>query len=219
MQKKSKLSRKQQRLAIEWFPLVKMIAGFFLQNRPRWQHGIYRDDLEGEGYLALTKAARTYDPARLPYPKAYFARAILNSMYKQIKRATRRPAEWKISLEEAADLLPVIESPDHLRLVIEDLGEDAELATDRFRSGHTLRQISEDHGVSLRVASVRSRDLARRIADALDIRLPPPRRGTARPDVDTSRPHPPGSKASGFPAGTRPDRPQSKTDRRRGGRR
>lgn len=219
MQKKSKLSKKQQALATEWLPLVKMIAGFFLQNRPRWQHGIYRDDLEGEGYLALTKAARTYDPKRLPYAKAYLARAILNSMYKQIRRATRRPADWKVSLQEAAELLPVIEEPDHLRLIIEDLGEDAELASDRFRDGHTLRQISEDHGVSLRVASVRSRALAKKIADALDIRLPPPRRDTARPDVDTSRPRPPGSRASEFPAGTNPNKPPSKRGRGRGGRR
>lgn len=214
MQKKSRLSKRQQALATEWYPLVKMIAGFFLQNRPRWQHVIYRDDLEGEGYLALTKAAKSYDPTRgLAYPKAYFARAILNSMYKQIKRATRRPAEWKVSLEEAADLLPVIESPDYLRLAIQDLGEDEELASDRFREGRTLRQISEDHGVSLRVASVRSRELARTLANALDIRLPAPKTNPERRPASNTRGRPGGSKACGYPSGTNPRRPPTKKRR------
>ena len=75
-----------------------MLAKFFLQNRPIWQRGVLRDDLEGEGMLALAKASRTYDPKRLPYPKAYFARAILNSMLKYIKKATRQPRENRVTL-------------------------------------------------------------------------------------------------------------------------
>lgn len=216
MRKRSRLSKRQQALATEWYPLVRMIAGFFLQNRPRWQHAIYRDDLEGEGYLALTKAAKSFDPARLSYPKAYFARAILNSMYKQIKRATRRPAEWKISLDEAADLMPVIESPDYLGLAIQDLGEDEELASDRFRQGNTLRQISDDHGVSLRVASLRSREIAKKLATALDIRLPAPKSGRARPAASNTHARSSGSKAYGFPSGTKPGRCPPKSDRNRG---
>ena len=172
MPKRLRLSKKRQALAAEYVPLAQMLAKFFVQNRPHWQKRVYVEDLEGEGYLALTKAARTYDPKRLPYPKAYFARAILNSMYKYIKRATRTPAEWKISLQEAADLLPVIESPDYLALAISDLGEDQELATDRFQNGHTLRTIAADHALSLRAASVRSRALAKTLAEALDIQLP-----------------------------------------------
>jgi DNA-directed RNA polymerase specialized sigma24 family protein len=180
MPRKSRLSKKQQLLAAEWAWLVTMLAKFFVQNRPHWQKKIFIDDLEGEGYLALTKAARTYDKARLPYPKAYFCRAIMNSMYKWIKRSQRMPGDWKISLQEAADLMPVIESPDYLKLAIEDLGEDAELATDRFANGHTLRRIAEDHDISLRLASVRSRALAKTISEALDIRLRPRVEGAER---------------------------------------
>lgn len=175
MPRRLKLSKKRQTLAADYVPLAQMLARFFVQNRPHWQKRIYVEDLEGEGFLALTKAARTYDPTRLPYPKAYFARAIMNSMYKYIKRATRQPAEWKISLQEAADLLPVVESPDFLGLAISDLGPDADLARDRFQRGHTLRAIAESHSLSLRAASVHSRSLAKRLAERLDIRLPPHR--------------------------------------------
>ncbi len=154
-------------------------------------------DLEGEGYLALTKAARTYDQKRLPYPKAYFARAIMNAMYKSIKKATRMPGEWKISLQEAEDLLPMVEDPDYLSLAISDLSEgDQQIASDRFESGHTLRTIAENHQISLRAASVRSRELARTLAEALDIRLSPRAPEALCPSRGSSRCNPSSSSAS-----------------------
>jgi hypothetical protein len=172
-----------------------MLARFFIKARPGWQKSALLPDLEAEGFLALTKAARTYDKKRLPYPKAYFARACMNAMYKWIKRVNRQPAEWKISLEEASDLLPVLESPDYLRMAIDDLGEDKELAADRFQKGHTLRTIAGDHQISLRLASVRSRALAARLSESLGIRLEPrgpsderPLRGTRRSSSSSSSP-------------------------------
>ncbi len=173
-----------------------MLARFFVQNRPHWQRSSYLPDLEGEGFLALTKAARTYDQSRLPYPKAYFARAILNAMLKQIKKLTRQPADWKISLQEAADLLPVMEHPNYLGLALEDLGDDEDLATDRFAHGHTLRRIAEDHDISLRAASVRSRELATRLAQSLGIRLPPPVPEAVGPNRNTTRRGSPGASSS-----------------------
>jgi RNA polymerase sigma factor (sigma-70 family) len=174
MQKRLRLSKKRQELAAEYVDLARMLARFFVQNRPAWQKGVLVPDLEGEGFLALTKAARTYDPKKLPYPKAYFARACLNAMYKAIKKTTRQPGEWKISLQEAEDLLPVLENPDYLGLAIQDLpAEHQQLAADRFQEGQTLRTIAEGHDISLRAASVRSRELARNLAAALDIRLAP----------------------------------------------
>ena len=172
MKKKSRLSKRQQRLATEYLPLVRLLAKFFLQSRPHWQRSLYVDDLEGEGFLALSKASRTYDPARLPYPKAYFARAILNAMLKSIKKMTRMPGLNKISLAEAADLCPSHDSVDHIRLAIDDLPTDVQaIATDRFINGSTLRTLSRDHQIPLRVASRSAAALAKQIAESLDIAL------------------------------------------------
>jgi DNA-directed RNA polymerase specialized sigma24 family protein len=155
-------------------PLASMLAKFFVQNRPGWQKQLYVQDLEAEGYLALVKAADTYDPKRLPYPRAYFARACLNGMYKLIKKLTRTPGVEKISLEEAADVLPEFDELDHLRLAISELPEeDRALATDRFIHGRTLHWVAENHQIPLRVASRRSRRLAASVAAALGIRLSP----------------------------------------------
>jgi RNA polymerase sigma factor (sigma-70 family) len=179
-----------------------MLARFFVQNRPSWQKQILIPDLEGEGFLALTKAARTYDKKKLPYPKAYFARAIMNAMYKSIRKTTRQPGNWKISLQEAADLLPILESPDYLNLAIDDLDEsDQGLARDRFQGGQTLRTIAEGHCISLRSASVRSRTLARTLAEALDIRLSPHAPDTGRRSRGTSPENSSGASASGHPRG------------------
>lgn len=197
MQKRSRLSKRRHGMVVEYLPLATMLAKFFVQSRPPWQRSVLFPDLEAEGYLALTKAARTYDPKRLPYPKAYFARAIMNAMYKWIKRGARQPGEWKVSLEEAEEFLPVLEHPDYLRLAIEDLPEDQQqLAIDRFQGGQTLRKISEGHQINLRVASVRSRELAKQIAAALDIRLAPRQQGRRCPNDDKSG-GPGGRRASG----------------------
>lgn len=204
MRKRSKLSKYRQELAAEYVDLARMLARFFVQSRPAWQKAVLIPDLEGEGFLALTKAARTYDKKRLPYPKAYFARAIMNAMYKWIKRQSRQPADWKISLQEAEDLLPLIESPDYLNMAIEDLPEDVQdLARDRFQGGHTLRTIAENHEMSLRLASVKSRELAKNLASALDIRLQPREPEGRCRSHGSNRKNPPDTWASGSHPGRR----------------
>ena len=175
MTKRLRLSAKRQRLVVEYLPLAQILAKYFLQNRPGWQRSVLVEDLQSEGYLALVKAARTYDPKRLPYPKAYFARAVLNSMYKAIKKLARQPGDMRITLEEAADLLPEFDHIDHIRLAIADLPEwEQELATDRFINGKTLRALAESHEISLRAASRRATALAKALAAALGIQLPLP---------------------------------------------
>ncbi|NDC35715.1 MAG: hypothetical protein EBZ51_10160, partial [Synechococcaceae bacterium WB9_2_112] len=80
-------------LVTEYHHMVVTAAKYFLANRPSWQRQALLGDIEGEGYLALCRAARTYDASRLPYPKRYFAQAILNAQLKAIRRLTRSPGE------------------------------------------------------------------------------------------------------------------------------
>lgn len=191
MMKRSKLSKYRQGLVVEYHGLVTILSRYFLQNRPAWQRSVLIGDLEGEGYLALCKAARTYDKTKLPYPKAYFARAILNAMLKSIKRVTRTPGENKISLQEAAELAPDFDHLDHLRLAIESLPiEDQQIAMDRFMCGATLRTLSAVHDVPLRVASLSAARLQRQLAQSLDIRLTPREPAARHPKESSSRERP-----------------------------
>jgi len=171
MSKRSKLLKRHLGLIDEWMHLVKTLARYFVQSRPSWQRSMYVEDLEGDGYLALVKAARTYDPARLPYPKAYFARAILNSMLKSIKKTTRVPGA-RVSIEQAEYQLPDFDEVNFIRLAIEALPEcDRAIAGDRFLDGCTIRAIALKHELPLRIASLRSRRLAKTLAVSLGIEL------------------------------------------------
>ena len=193
MIKKSRLSKARQALVVKYLPLAQILSRYFVATRPHGQRTVRVDDLLGEGYLALVKAARTYDRARLPYPKAYFARAILNAMYKAIKRAVRQPGEVRISMAEAADLLPDFDHMDHLRLAIAELPEDDQpLANDRFVAGLTLRALALAHQIPLRQAARRSSQLAGILAGSLGIQLMPRdaasrhHKGSSSPDFSPS---------------------------------
>lgn len=182
MTRSLKLSAKRQKLVVEYMGLAEILAKYFLQNRTHWQRSVLLPDLQSEGYLALCRAARTYDPKRLPYPKAYFARAILNALYKQIKKLNRQPGDVRITLEEAAEILPEFDQLDHVRLAIADLPEwEQELATDRFVHGKTLRALAESHQISLRAAARRSTALAKALAESLGIQLVLPGADSACP--------------------------------------
>lgn len=178
------MTKRQRALTEEYYSLVPLLGGYFLQHRPPWQRSNLRGDLEGEGLLALCKAARTYDPKRLPYPRAYFARAILNSMLKWIRKATRQPCENRVSLTDAEQVVCFNEELDHLRLAIEALpAEEWEFACERFIEGATLRQLAADHQIPVKHASARAHSLATALADSLGIHLPQPRQARGhRPD-------------------------------------
>ena len=180
MRKKSKglPTKKQQDLVIEYQFLVKLLAGFFLQNRPAWQREMYRDDLEGEGFLALTKASRTYDKARLPYPKAYFARAILNSMLKSINKTNKQKKCISVAAAMRDGKLNMSHEIDYLGFAIEDLlPEEKKIAISRFIELKTLRAIAKEHGLNLWEAFYRSQKLAKKLSDALGIQPAWPSRG------------------------------------------
>lgn len=172
--KKSRLSKARQKLAIEYMPLVKVLARYFSASRPDWQRASMMPDLEGEGYLALAKAAVTYDKSRLPYPKAYFARAILNAMCKHVRKITRTPGE-RVDMDQAEAERYQTEELDHLRLAIADLDPaDQEFAVMRFLQSKTLRALSEECDTPLRIVSLRNRRLVGELSRALGIHLPQP---------------------------------------------
>jgi RNA polymerase sigma factor (sigma-70 family) len=202
MTKRLKLSRKRQALVVEYVPLADVLAKYFLQNRPPWQRGVLVDDLRSEGLLAITKAARTYDPKRLPYPKAYFARACLNAMYKQIKKINRQPGDIRITLAEAEELMPDYDHMDHLRLAIADLPVESQaIATDRFVGGQTLRSLAQTHQISLRSAARQSSHLSRTLAESLDIRLQPRDTGSGCRSRNSTPARPSCSSACASPCG------------------
>ena len=200
MKKKSRLSKARQRLAIEYMPLVKMLARYFVSQREHWQRKNFLPELEGEGFLALSKAAVTYDKKRLPYPKAYFARAILNSMLKFMKKNTKLSGS-RMPLVTIEGIVPVYDEVDHLRLAIESLDEeDQEFAIERFIEDKTLRALSEDNDLPMRIIVMKNRRLMKTLCHKLGIQISNPGEDVARP-AGYSNPRNPSDKraSSSFP--------------------
>jgi len=181
MKANSRLSKRRHQLVVDHMPLAEMLARFFVQNRPPWQRRSLCEDLAAEGYLALTRAARTYDRAKLPYPRAYFARACLNAMYKSVRKLTRQPGV-KLTLAEAEQLLPDFDRLDHIRIAVDELPqEDRQFAYERFVCGLTLQTLADQHEMPLKQVSRRAARLAQTLAGALEIQLPLPSAGDERP--------------------------------------
>lgn len=217
--KKSKLSKARQKLAVEYMPLVRMLSRYFVSQRPGWQRSAMIPDLESEGYLALSKAAITYDKKKLPYPKAYFARAVLNAMCKFMRKITRSPGE-RVAMSEAEHQLRTEDELDHLRLAIEGLDEaDQEFAAQRFIENMTLRQLSEENDSAMRIVTMKNRRLMKELAEKLDIRLPMPGKDSCNRWASTCPKNSSGSQAceslpgkacSQFSSKTNPGRPAGK---------
>lgn len=169
MSRPSKLSSKQQLLVVEYTDMVSVVARCFVQNRPHWQRSALIPELEGEGYLALCKAARTYSQTRLPYPKAYFARAILNAMLKSVKRLTRTPGE-KVGMDVAEQEMAFNEERDDLADAIAGMDErDKAMAICRFVRKQRIIDLADEFNLNIRSASLASQRLARQIAERLGI--------------------------------------------------
>lgn len=188
MSRPSKLSSKQQLLVVEYTDMVSVVARCFVQNRPHWQRSALMPELEGEGYLALCKAARTYSKARLPYPKAYFARAILNAMLKSVKRLTRTPGE-KVGMDVAEQEMAFNEERDDLADAIAGMDErDKAMAICRFVRKQRIIDLADEFNLNIRSASLASQRLARQIAERLGIPAEQLGPGRVRPSRNTTRP-------------------------------
>lgn len=185
-----KLTKKQQALVTEYTEMVTVVARYFVQNRPGWQKAALIPDLEGEGYLALCKAARTYDPKRLPYPKRYFGQAILNAMLKAIRKLTRTPGD-RVGMVVAEAETASTDQRDDLAEAISGMDErDKAMAVCRFVRKRRIVDLADEFSLNLRSASVASRRLAKQIARRLGILDELPELGRGRRRRSTTRPSP-----------------------------
>lgn len=197
--------------------MVTVVARCFVQNRPAWQRSSLIPELEGEGYLALCRAARTYNPKLLPYPKAYFARAILNAMLKNIRRLTRTPGE-RVGLDVAEQEAAVYDQQDDLADAISGMDErDKAMAICRFIRKKRIADLAEEFQLNIRSASLASRRLARQIGRRLGIPDELLEQGYESPTVSTRRPSPGrcvSSPASSLSPASASNRSGGTTDRR-----
>jgi len=95
------LTKEQQKVAEQALPLVKVCIASFSRAYPCLRKVAACCDLEGAAYLAVRRAAKTYNPDKAGI-SAYFSIAIRNAMLQEVQREMRTQAHSirRIPLEQ-----------------------------------------------------------------------------------------------------------------------
>ena len=147
----------------------KAIAGL-ARGYPGIRHQIAKIDAEAVAYLAVCRAAQTYDSAK-SQPTTYFSTAIRNAIIKEIARSKRAivdgPDRVPMSIAEET----VHRMPDHdVVLAVSALPESAvSLIRRRFYDGHTLSDIAAEEGCARSTVRRRLSRALRLLKSALEI--------------------------------------------------
>lgn len=153
------LTVEQQRLAESALDLVPVVLVRFKQRYNCFSRLWNQVDLEGAAHVAITRAARTYNPEKAGI-SAYFSRAIINgcltAIEKEIKANLHSP--WRISLAAAEQRQQQDARPlsDPMLTAIQNLSpEDRRIIEERVFDGKSYRAFAREWGVSSRQARKR----------------------------------------------------------------
>lgn len=150
------LTPEQQRLAEEALELVPVVLSTFKRRYACFQAMFDRVDLESAAYLAVTRAARTYDPKKAGV-SAYFSRAIVFTCLREIENELKHGAwsPYRITLEAAEHRQPQESKPlaDPMLAAIQNLSEaDRRIIEERVFDNKSIRAFAREWGISTRQA-------------------------------------------------------------------
>jgi len=150
------LNEDQQRIAEQAVELVPKVRAAFLRSFPCLRSVAQCCDLEGAGYLGVTRAARTYDPTRGVGISAYFSVAIRNAMLQEVQREIRSNAHSikRIPLEEVYRREPPKreQSPDALAALLSLTEEERDWIEKYVFEGASYRAFGRESGRDPRTA-------------------------------------------------------------------
>lgn len=153
------LTQDQQRLAEEALELLPVCLADFRRRYPCFRAIAEQADLEGAAMLAITRAARTYDPEKAGI-SAYFSQAIRFACLREIEREikTNAHSQYRISYEAAEQRQPPEAKPlaDPLLTAIQNLSEEERrIIEQKVFDKTSIRAFAREWGVSTRKAKAR----------------------------------------------------------------
>lgn len=159
------LTPEQQRLVEEAVPVVQRAITAFRCRYPSLRRQVAQIDALSVGYLAICRAARTYDPAQSKVT-TYFSTAVRNALLKEIdrNRRARYDSPDRVPMELAEALaVPIGRIAGRLHVAIARLpSKSRRLIQARFYKGLSLREIGEQAGCD-------PRTIRRRLSAALSV--------------------------------------------------
>lgn len=159
------LTPDQKRLVESALPVVPKAIAAFRCRYPTLRRQVAAIDATSVAYLAICRAARTYDPAQSKVT-TYFSTAIRNAVLKEIdrNRRARYDSPDRVPMELAEALLRSQKGlAGKLHVAIARLpGKSRKLIHARFYKGLSLREIGEQAGCD-------PRTIRRRLSAALEV--------------------------------------------------
>jgi len=159
------LTPDQQRLVESAMPVVPKAIAAFRCRYPTLRRQVDAIDATSVAYLAICRAAQTYDPAQSKVT-TYFSMAIRNAILKEIdrNRRARYDSPDRVPMELAEALVTSQKGlTGRLHVCIARLpAKSRKLIQARFYKGLSLREIGEQAGCD-------PRTIRRRLASALEI--------------------------------------------------
>lgn len=155
--RKRRLNDKQKRQAEEALQFVEPAVRAYIAKNPSYRKAFRCIDAYSVARLAVTDAAKTYDPTR-SQPTTYFSTAIRNALFREVKRfnRSREGSEQRVHLAIVLDENPV-EVNRHIALdcLAELPPHQRDLVERHILEGHSLLSIGQSIGRDWR--TVRSR--------------------------------------------------------------
>lgn len=155
--KKRRLNAKQKRRAEEALQFVEPAVRAYMAKNPSYRKAFRVIDSYSVARLAVTDAAKTYDPAR-SQPTTYFSAAIRNALFREVQRfyRSREGSEERMYLPMVIDENPVEVNKNIALACLADLPDkQRDLVERHVLEGHSLLSIGDSIGRDWRTVRAR----------------------------------------------------------------
>ena len=157
LKRKRRLNAKQKKQAEEALQFVEPAVRAYIAKNPSYRKAFRVIDAYSVARLAVTDAAKTYDPSR-SQPTTYFSTAIRNALFREVKRfhRSREGSEQRVHLSIVLDENP-IEVNRHIALdcLAELPYHQRDLVERHILEGHSLLSIGQSIGRDWRTVRAR----------------------------------------------------------------
>lgn len=165
-----KMTKRQRRLAEEAMTIVPVVINAMGRSYPGIRKKIGRIDASSVAYVAICRAAQTYDPSKSKVT-TYFSQAVRNAILKELAKAQRQryDSPERVSLELAEGAAKPQRSDERMLLAaLESLpAQERDLITRRYYGRMSIREIADSTGLAQKAVRARLKNAVEALAGFL----------------------------------------------------
>ena len=163
------MTKRQRALAEQAMALVPLVINAMGRSYPGIRRKIARIDAESAAYVAICKAAQTYDPKQSKVT-TYFSSAIRNAVLKEVAKSSRRNAEnYSAGAMDAAEAKAAKQGGHALAAALLGLpAQERVLIERRYYGRMSVQEISDETGITAKAVRARLKSAVETLAVLLE---------------------------------------------------